>query len=446
MSRLLGRIFGDGSVARRLCIVMFFSSQLVRTAVLSAEPRGWIEDNVDELVVLYRHLHSHPELSFDECETAKRLAQELSATGAEVTTSVGGHGVVAVMRNGNGPTVMVRTDMDALPIKEDTGLPYASKVTVKDASMGAEVCVMHACGHDVHMTNLIGVARYLAANKDVWRGTVVLIGQPAEERGGGAKAMLNDGLFERFPRPDFALALHVDPDLPTGTVGYRTGYSMANVNSVDITIRGRGGHGAIPHATIDPIVLAAQLVLSLQTVISRELDPTEPAVITVGSIHGGTKHNIIPEECHLQLTVRSHSDEVKHQLLSSIERKAKAVAAGAGAPEPVISVSEGTPSLWNDEELAKRIVPVFRRVLGEKQVVLSGLAMVGEDFSRYGRAGVPIMMFRLGAVDAKRLARYKELGQQSPPLHSPLFYPDVRETVVTGVTAMASAVLELLKP
>jgi hippurate hydrolase len=409
------------------------------------EPRQWIEQNVDELITIYQHFHAHPELSFQECKTAERVAKELSATGAKVTTGVGGHGVVAVMRDGDGPTVMVRTDLDALPLTEQTGLPFASKVTAKDAS-GTEVGVMHACGHDLHMTNLIGVARYLAANKDSWRGTVVFIGQPAEERGAGAKAMLEDGLFERFPRPNYALALHVAADLPTGFVGYRPGPAMANIDAVDITVRGRGGHGASPHTTVDPIVQAAELVLSLQTIVSRELNPTQPAVITVGSIHGGTKHNIIPHECHLQITVRCHSDEVRNQLLSAIMRKAKAVAAGVGAPEPVVRFSEGTPSLFNDEELTERIVPVFRRVLGEEKVVLSELAMVGEDFGQYGRAGVPIMMFRLGAVDARRLARYEELGQQPPSLHSPLFYPDVRETLCTGVTAMSSAVLELLKP
>jgi hippurate hydrolase len=256
--------------------------------------------------------------------------------------------------------------------------------------------------------------------------------------------MLEDGLLERFPRPDYALALHVDSAMSTGSVGYRGGPTMANVDSVDVILRGRGGHGASPHTTIDPIVQAAEFVLSLQTIISRELDPIHPAVITVGSIHGGTKHNIIPSECQLQITVRSHSDDVRKQLLSAIERKAKAVAAGSGAEEPVVQFSEGTPSLFNDEALTDRLVPVFRRVLGQDNVVPSELAMVGEDFGCFGRAGVPIMMFRLGAVDAKRLARYEELGVPPPSLHSPLFYPDVREALVTGVTATSAAVLELL--
>ncbi len=409
------------------------------------EPRPWVEANVDDLVAIYQHFHCHPELSFHERESAKQLAKEWTAIGADVTTGIGGHGVVALIANGDGPTLMLRADMDALPIVEQTGVEYASKVKVKDAS-GAEVGVMHACGHDVHMTNLVGVVRYLASNKDRWRGTLMLVAQPAEEHGAGALAMLDDGLFKRFPEPDFALALHVAPTLPTGSIGYRTGYLLANVDSVDITVHGRGGHGAFPHATIDPVVQAAELIVSLQTIVSREVDPIAPAVITVGSIHGGTKHNIIGNTCDLQLTVRSSTDEVRRQLLAAIQRKAGAVARGMDAPEPAVEVTEGTPALWNDEDLAERVLPVFRRVLGDERVVVSDFCMVGEDFSRYGRAGVPIMMFWLGAVDAKRLARYEELGQQPPWLHSPLFYPDVDATLVTGVTAMASAALELLKP
>lgn len=426
-----------------VCPVLLCLS-LIHVVAFGNEPGQWVRENVDDLVALYEHFHAHPELSFCERETAARLAKEWSATGAEVATGIGGHGVVGLLRNGDGPTVMLRTDMDALPVTEQTGLACASTVKVTNES-GAEVGVMHACGHDAHMTNLIGVARYLAANKDRWHGTVMLIGQPAEEHGAGAKAMLDDGLFKRFPKPDFALALHVDATLATGVVGYRAGYSMANVDAVDITVRGRGGHGANPHTTIDPVVQAAQLVMSLQTIVSREVKAIDPAVVTVGSIHGGTKHNIIADECHLQLTVRSYSDEVRKQLLSGIERKAKAVAIGVCAPEPVVEVTEGTPSLRNDEKLTDRIAQVFRRVLGEDKVILSEPAMVAEDFSHYGRAGVPILMFRLGVVDSERLARYEQAGQQPPPLHSPQFHTDIEDTLVTGVTAMASAALELLK-
>ncbi len=430
---------------QQVSICSIVLSLILLSSSSADEPQAWVKENLDDLVQLYRHFHSHPEISFEEKNTAARLAAELKAVGAEVTTEVGGHGVVALVKNGEGPTLMLRTDLDALPVTEQTGLVYASKVTVQNSD-GRETGVMHACGHDVHITNLIGVARYLAANKDRWQGTVMLIGQPAEERGAGARAMLDDGLFERFPKPDFAVALHVDSTLATGRVGYRAGYALANVDSVDITVRGKGGHGAYPHTTVDPIVQAAQLVLSLQTIVSREVKPIEPAVVTVGSIHGGTKHNIIGDTCHLQLTVRSYSDEVRKQLLDAIVRKTKAVASGADAPEPVVEISEGTPSLNNSEELAARLAPVFRRLLGDENVVQSEPSMGGEDFSHYGRAGVPILMYRLGAVDQKRLDRYKQLDQPPPSLHSPIFYPDVDEALITGVTTMSGAVLELLKP
>jgi hippurate hydrolase len=305
---------------------------------------------------------------------------------------------------------------------------------------------MHACGHDVHITCLIGVARYLAANKDRWAGTAMFIGQPAEERGSGAKAMLDDGLFAEFKKPDYALALHVDAELPTGQLGYRAGYALANTDSIDITMKGKGGHGAYPHTTIDPVVLAAHLVLDLQTIVSREIAPIDPAVVTVGSIHGGTKHNVIGDTCHLQITVRSYKDEVRKHLHAAIKRKAAAVAAGAGAPEPEVKISEGTPAMFNDEKLVARVVGVFEKQFGKQNVVPAEPSMGGEDFSQYGLAGVPIFMFRLGAVDAPRLKRFEMLGQQPPSLHSPLFYPDAEQAIETGVTAMSVAVLELLAP
>ncbi len=428
----------------RWVILSLFVIVVMPSVSLAVEPKEWATENLDELVELYRHLHSHPELSLHEEQTAGRLAREWEAAGFEVATGVGGHGIVGLLENGDGPTLMLRTDLDALPITEQTGLIYASTVEVERE--GGAVGVMHACGHDVHMTNITGVARYMSQHRDDWSGTLMLIGQPAEEIGAGARNMLDDGLFEKFPKPDFAIALHVDSTLAAGLVGYRTGYSLANVNSVDITVHGTGGHGAYPHTTIDPIVQAAQLVLALQTIISREIKPVEPAVITVGSIHGGSKHNIISDSCHLQLTVRSYSDEVREHLLSAIERKANAVAAGFNAPEPTIVISEGTPSLWNDEDLAARVAPVFVRVLGEENVVSAEPSMGGEDFSRYGRAGVPIMFYRLGAVDGRRLERYEQIGQQPPSLHSSLFYPDVEVTLVTGITTMCSAALELLQP
>jgi amidohydrolase len=411
--------------------------------IFAEDAATWAKAHQSELVELYRHFHAHPELSFDEYETGARVAKELRAAGVEVTEKVAKTGIVGVLKNGDGPIVMIRTDLDALPVIEQTGLAYASKVKVKGEA--GETGVMHACGHDIHITNLIATARWFAANKDQWKGTLIFLGQPAEERVGGAKIMIEEGLFKRFPRPDYAIALHCDSSLGTGKVGIRGGYALANVDSCDITLLGRGGHGAYPHTTIDPVVMGAQLVLDLQTIVSRETKPTEPAVVTVGSIHGGTKHNIIGNECHLQLTIRSYSDEVRQHIHDAIIRKAKAVAAGAGAPEPKVVFSEGTPAMFNDEKLAARLRPVFERQFGKDNVDDPEPSMGAEDFSMYGKAGVPILMFRLGTIDPKRLARTKQLGQEPPSLHSSLFYPDPEETLVTGLTATVAATLELLK-
>jgi hippurate hydrolase len=397
---------------------------------------------LDSLVALYHQLHQNPELSNEEKETAARMAKELHDVGAKITTDIGGHGVVGVIENGPGNVLMLRADMDALPVAEQTGLPYASKVRVQNAH-GATVGVMHACGHDVHMTNLIGVARYLARHRDQWSGTVIFLFQPAEETGGGAEAMLADGLLKRFPRPDFAVALHVAADAPVGQLGYRAGGAMANVDSVDITIKGRGGHGASPETTVDPIVIAAKLILDLQTIVSREMKPIRPAVVTVGSIHGGTKHNIISDECKLQLTLRSLTPEVRTQLQEAVKRKALAAAQSAGAPEPTVEISEGTPALHNDPELTKRVADTLRREFGDDNVVEGDPVMGGEDFGRYGLAGVPICMFRLGSVSQKRLDEFAE-RQQPLSLHSPLYYPDIVESLAVGVPAMASVAIELL--
>lgn len=404
---------------------------------------NWSNQQVEQLLSLYRDFHSNPELSFREEQTAAKLASELKKLGIEVTTGVGRQGVVGILKNGDGPTIMLRTDLDALPVVEATGLPYASTVKAKDAK-GDDVGVMHACGHDIHITCQIGVARYLASHKDDWHGTVMFVGQPAEEVGGGAESMLKDGLFTRFAKPKYALALHVDATLPTGTVGFRAGYFLANVDSVDIVMKGKGGHGAFPHVTIDPIVQAAHLVVDLQTLISRENSPFEPAVVTVGSIHGGTKHNIIGDNCRLQLTVRSYSPDVRDHLIEGIKRKAKAAADSAGAPEPTIELSDWTPATKNDADLVERVVPSFRRVLGDDNVVPVEPSMGGEDFSQYGLAGVPIFMFRLGSVKPERFAEMQKEGKMPPSLHSPFYYPDARESIITGVTAMSAAVIDLM--
>lgn len=425
--------------------VQFVIALLALPSIASAdEPAAWIDANIESLAKLYLHLHRNPELSFEEKETMTRISKELENVGATVTQNIGGFGLVGFIENGEGPTVMVRTDLDGLPVVEQTNQPYASTKKVKDAD-GKTVGVMHACGHDIHMTTVVGVARYMAENKDRWAGTLMLIGQPAEERGAGARAMLDDGLFTKFKKPDFAIALHCNPATPTGTVSLRGGYAMANVDSVDIEIYGRGGHGAYPHTTVDPIVIASKLILDLQTLVSREVKPIEAGVVTVGSIHAGTKHNIIPDNCHLQLTVRSYSDEVRAHLIDGIRRKAKSAAMSAGAKEPLVTVSEGTPSLSNDDELATRISEVFKKAIGETKVAEAEPVMGGEDFSHYGRSGVPSLMYFLGVVDQARLDRYKDMGISPPSMHSAEFYPDIEPSIRTGVVSMSSAVLELMK-
>lgn len=419
------------------------AGQSMPLAASSQVELAWIDEHLGEVLEVYSYLHQNPEVSFQEVETAKYVAGEWRDAGFVVTENVGGTGVVAILKNGPGPTVMLRTDLDALPVTEATGLPFSSKRTVQ-LDNGATSGTMHACGHDIHMANLIGVARYMASHKAQWQGTLMLIGQPAEERGAGAKAMLDDGLFTRFDKPDYALALHCESATPTGTVAVSPGYSLANVDSVDIIVKGKGGHGSAPDTTIDPIVQAADLVMSLQTIVSREIKPSEPAVVTVGAINGGTKHNIIGDTCHLQITVRSYSDAVREQLLSGIRRKAMAVAQAYNAPEPEVTTSEGTPALENDAELTSRVVKSFEQIIGSENVKPMEPVMGGEDFSQYGRAGVPIVMYRLGVVSPERLERFKQLGVVPPSLHSPTFFPDAPESLKVGLKTMIEATLDLM--
>lgn len=417
-----------------------------------------VEQELSSLVETYKMLHAAPELSYAEEKTAAFVAKELRALGFEVTERVGkydqpgltSYGVVAVLRNGEGPVVWVRSDLDALPVEEKTGLPYASKVKAKGPD--GEVGVMHACGHDVHITSLLGTAKVLAKLKDQWRGTLVMIGQPAEERGAGAKAMLNDGLYTRFPRPTYVLALHDNASLEAGKVGYVEGYALAAVNSVDITVRGVGGHGAYPHTTKDPVVVAAQVVLALQTIVSRENSPFDPAVVTVGSIQGGTKHNIIPDEVRLQLTVRTYKEEVRRRVLASIERITRSIAEAAGIPEdrmPTVTVREDefTPATYNDPELTRRLAGVMESGLGAANVVKMEPVMGGEDFGRFGLEGqqIPVTIFWLGAVDPAKVEQSRKTGTPLPSLHSSQFAPLPEPTIRTGVRAMTLAVLELLK-
>ncbi len=409
-----------------------------------------IEKDFPYLENLYLDIHQHPELSFHEDRTASKLANELRKAGFEVTEHVGGTGIVGILKNGPGPVILVRTDLDALPIVEQTGADYASKVTVKN-EQGNDVGVMHACGHDVHMTVWTGTARAMARNKDKWSGTLMFIGQPAEERGGGARNMLKDGLYQRFMVPDYALALHVNANLPAGKISYIPEYAMANVESMDIDVFGRGGHGAYPHTTIDPVVLAAKIILNIQTIVSREISPLEPAVITVGSIHGGTKHNIISDRVHLQLTLRSYTEATRQGIVQKIKRICKGEAIAAGLPEnlwPKVTLAdEFTPALYNNPDLISKVVASIRSEIGEKNVEQEKPVMGGEDFARYGKTDdhVPIFMFGLGAVPVEMYNEYKKEGKTLPSLHSSKFLPDRRPTILTGIEAMSAALVDLLK-
>jgi amidohydrolase len=443
-----------------LLSVILAASAAARAQQTSAgQLAAGVDQELASLVATYRTLHAAPELSHREARTSAFVAGQLRSMGYTVTERVGkyakpewtGYGLVAMMKNGSGPTVLVRTELDALPVEERTGLPYASTVRTK-SDAGEEVGVMHACGHDIHMTSLLGTAKMLADLKGQWHGTLMLIGQPAEETIDGAKAMLDDGLYTRFPRPDYAVALHDTNAIPAGKVGYTPGYALAGSTSVDIIIRGIGGHGSAPQATKDPIVVAAQVILALQTIVSRENSPFDPAVVTVGSIHGGSRYNIIPDEVHLQLTVRTYKEEVRQHVLASIARITRGIAAAAGIPEdraPIIKVSdtEQTPAMYNNPELTERLAKAFQRTLGADNVVQAPPIMASEDFGRFGLDGhqIPTCMFSLGAADPLKLADSEKTGVPLPSPHSSLFAPVAEPTIRTGVRAMTAAVLELMK-
>jgi hippurate hydrolase len=355
------------------------------------------------------------------------------------------------MKNGDGPTVLVRTDMDALPVEEETGLPYASKVVARNDE-GKDVHVMHACGHDVHIAAFIGTARALAKLKDQWHGTIVFVAQPAEEIGAGARALLKDGLYDRFGKPNYVLGFHDKADVQVGHIAVTEGYMSANVDSVDVTVRGVGGHGAYPHKTKDPINLAAQIINAWQTIVSRQNNPLDPVVITVGSIHGGTKHNIIPDEVKMQLTVRTYKSEVRERVLADIERIAKGCAAAAGIPPdlaPIVSVSKDffTPATYNNPELTKRLVAVWKKSLGDQNVEIIDPVMGGEDFSEYSLPdhSIPSANFHFGAVDPAKIAEFKKAGKELPTLHSSKFAPVPEPTIRTGMIGMIAAVLDLMK-
>jgi hippurate hydrolase len=430
-----------------------------RSLFAQQTPQSMADAELPSLLGIYKDIHTHPELSGYEERTAALIAKELRAAGCQVTEHLGkyensklkGYGVVGVMKNGDGPTVLVRTDMDALPVEEETGLPYASKAVTKNDE-GKDVHVMHACGHDAHMAAFIGTARALAKLKDRWHGTILFVAQPAEETGNGARALLKDGLYEKFGKPNFALGFHDKADLETGRIGVTEGYTYANVDSVDITVRGVGGHGAYPYKTKDPIVLAAEIINMLQTIASRQNNPLDPIVITVGSIHGGTKHNIIPNEVKMQVTVRTYKPDVRERVLADIDRIAKGCAAAAGVPPqlaPIVNVSKDLfcPATYNNPELTKRLVAIWKNSLGNENVEIVAPTMGGEDFSEYSLPdhSIPAVDFHIGAVEPAKIAEYKQAGKELPTLHSSQFAPVPEPTIRVGIVGMTSAVLDLMK-
>jgi hippurate hydrolase len=411
-------------------------------------PRPWLSADVQrvssDVDSLYVDLHKTPELSGKEDKTAALFASRLRSLGLEVTAGVGGHGVVGLLRNGAGPTIMLRTELDGLPVEEKTGLAYASHATAVDES-GETVHVMHACGHDVHIAALVGALTILSHAKDRWRGTIMAVGQPAEENLAGARAMIADGLFTRFPRPDYAFSLHVYGQLPTGQVAYRPGPTQASADFVRIEIHGKGGHGAAPQATVDPVVIAARTVIALQTLVSRENDPLDPAVLTVGVIRAGTRANVVPDDAELQLSLRTLRPEVRKKLLAGISRVAKSEAAAAGAVrEPTITVTAGIDPLVNDPALTRTISNVLAQALGPQNVVEVPPWMTSDDFAAYGQAGIRAAKFFVGGTDPAAWRNAQATGVAVPNNHSPLFAPERRPTLDASVHILSLVAFELL--
>jgi hippurate hydrolase len=422
------------------------ASQTAWTTPTSAE----VDAVYPDIETLYIDLHRNPELAFQEVQTAAKLAARVRALGYDVTTGVGRTGIVAVMKNGPGPTVMLRTELDALPVEEKTGLPFASHVVAKDGN-GQPTPVMHACGHDIHMSAWAGTARLMAEHKDRWHGTLVMVGQPAEEVNSGATAMLKDGLFTRFPRPDFALSVHDDDTMPAGTIGYHPGPFRSMSDVVTIVVHGRGGHAAMPMNTVDPVVLASRIVLALQTIVSRENNPTDPVVITVGSIHGGTQANVIPDEVRLQLSVRTYTLEVRRKTMAAIRRIARGEAISAGAfREPEIIAREDSAvsltTVYNDPALTARLAAALKTALGDKAVVEMPPKMTSEDFAEYWNTGkIPSVLLHIGAVNASRFAEIQKTGIPGPAPHSPEWAPDREPTLKAAIRAEVTELLELFK-
>lgn len=442
---------------RREILVAPLMVGIIASPALAQMARGPDMD-LPGLVATYKDIHSHPELSHHEERTAALLAAELRKAGYTVTERIGrypdgtqAYGVVGVLQNGHGPRLLIRADMDALPIIEETGVSYASTVKAKNAS-GQEVGVMHACGHDVHVTTLIGTARALAASKSRWHGTLMLVGQPSEETIDGAKAMMADSVYDRLGTPDLAIALHDSSDSPAGTVSITSGPALASSTSVDVTLRGIGSHGAAPQASIDPIVMAGEFIVQLQTIVSRRQNPQEPSVVTIGDIHGGTKRNIIPYEVRMELTTRAFSDQARQVILDGIRRTAAGVALAAGVPpdrEPIVTVleNESAPMTYNDPALTARIKTALVGALGASQVFDEPPIMASEDFGIFGGTArkIPTAMFWLGAANPEQFAAAKAAGKALPGPHTSRFQPDPEPTLKTGITAMTAAAIALLQ-
>ncbi|CAN7256672.1 amidohydrolase [Bradyrhizobium sp. LjRoot220] len=421
-----------------LCTLMLWPVHAeIDVPALKAAIEKSFETDYPKLDALYKDLHAHPELAFQEVNTAAKLAAEMRALGFEVTEKVGKTGLVAIYNNGDGPTIMVRTELDALPMEEKTGLDYASKA--KTTWNGRETFVAHSCGHDIHMANWVGTAKTLVGLKDQWKGTLMFIAQPAEEIVQGAKAMLADGLFTRFKKPDFAFALHAGGG-PYGNVSYRVGVGSSNVDGLYIKFHGRGGHGAMPHRTIDPVMIAARFIVDVQSVISREKDPTEFGLISIGSIHSGTAGNIIPDDAQLLGTIRSFKPEVRAKMLAGIERTAKAVAAMSDAPAPEIRIGEGTKAVINDPAVVATAEKALKAAFGDR-LRLTPANTTSEDFSEFAGAGVPSMMFNIGVYEPEKWTTANKSGTPLPGNHSPLFAPVPKPTIQTGITALTLAVL-----
>jgi len=431
---------GRNSVRMR---TLAFVIALLAAAPAGSQTNAEINAYFSDLQTLYQDLHRNPELAFQEVQTAAKLAARLRALGYDVTTGVGRTGIVGILKNGAGPTVMLRTELDALPIAEKTGAPFASTVVTKNLA-GATVPVMHACGHDLHMTAWSGTAKWMADHRQQWHGTLMLVGQPAEETIGGAEAMLKDGLFQRFPKPDYVIGLHDDDSMPAGTIGFHPGPFRAMSISPTVTLYGRGGHGAMPYNTIDPVVMAARAVTALQTIVSRENDPMNPVVLTIGSIHGGTQANVIPDEVTLGLNIRTYSDETQTRVLAAVARIVKAEAAASGAPrEPTITMPESGHVVVNDPALTRRVAAALQKAIGAQTVVEMPAKMTSEDFAEYGRAGVPSVLLHIGAVNAAKLADARRTGIPVPAPHSPEWLPELEPTLKAAVRGETVVLLDL---